>query len=707
MPRVDTASSAVTTTDAVPARPLEGSAGDVVAPSGDATGGKQVETVTPTSMDPPAVSGPDENDPLPAALLRGTARVAAALADTTGSGTRDGWLQVVGQCQGLLNSVTALQDVALAEVARRESDWSEDGTLYETVHGHGRITIDAADIAAPALGASHGQAERRVEQAVRVAASRVPVDADSGAVPEPSGLGVLHTAMVEGRLDGYRASVIAAELEVAPADVAEAVVAALEPHLDDEGPLLRRRCRRLLARISPELLRQRALRARVETGLRRWVAEPGVDAWHGTFPSEDAAMAWAAIDRLAHDLVAAGTCSSVEQARGKALTDLVTGNATVDAQLVLTVPAGDCDPGSTMHDTPAQKAKTRTQTASQHATPADSHPTGAPKRDATPGEDQPTGTRRPDATRGEEPVGHRAATRPPESPAAPSPDTQRDALVQVQGARPSEPLLVRRSWLRDRLADTTVRTSEPETQAGRAVAPCDPLTGARVDPADRLATPAYRPGAELVALVRARDGRCRFPGCAVAARFCDLDHVRPWPTGPTAARNLLSLCRRHHRIKQRPGWRLNLAPDGTATWTDPMGAVRTTAPLDALDSLVLLADHPDGPLDDRDPPARAGGDDDGPRPQAPTDDRSPRARAPIAHRTPSVRALHEPAEQEPGAAALPWSALESHLEFRLEHRLARDPAFDHGHRWCTSSAALRAAFARRRARAPVSDAPPF
>jgi hypothetical protein len=370
MPRVDTASSAVTTTDAVPARPLEGSAGDVVAPSGDATGGQQVETVTPTSMDPPAVSGPDENDPLPAALLRGTARVAAALADTTGSGTRDGWLQVVGQCQGLLNSVTALQDVALAEVARRESDWSEDGTLCETVHGHGRITIDAADIAAPALGASHGQAERRVEQAVRVAASRVPVDADSGAVPEPSGLGVLHTAMVEGRLDGYRASVIAAELEVAPADVAEAVVAALEPHLDDEGPLLRRRCRRLLARISPELLRQRALRARVETGLRRWVAEPGVDAWHGTFPSEDAAMAWAAIDRLAHDLVAAGTCSSVEQARGKALTDLVTGNATVDAQLVLTVPAGDCDPGSTMHDTPAQKAKTRTQTASQHATPA-------------------------------------------------------------------------------------------------------------------------------------------------------------------------------------------------------------------------------------------------------------------------------------------------------------------------------------------------
>ena len=130
--------------------------------------------------------------------------------------------------------------------------------------------------------------------------------------------------------------------EECPAEVAVAVVAALDPHLDDDGPTLRRRTRRLLARISPDLLRQRAIRARAATGLRRWVAEPGVDAWHGTFPSEDAAVAWAAIDRLAHDLVAAGTCSSVEQARGRALTDLVTGNATVDVQVVLTVPADTC-----------------------------------------------------------------------------------------------------------------------------------------------------------------------------------------------------------------------------------------------------------------------------------------------------------------------------------------------------------------------------
>ena len=87
--------------------------------------------------------------------------------------------------------------------------------------------------------------------------------------------------------------------------------------------------------------------------------------------------------------------------------------------------------------------------------------------------------------------------------------------------------------------------------------------------------------------VKARDRRCRFPGCTVAAVFCDLDHVRPWPTGPTADTNLICLCRRHHRVKQRPRWRVTLAADGTLTWTDPTGRVRTTAPADALTCTVL------------------------------------------------------------------------------------------------------------------------
>ena len=277
--------------------------------------------------------------PVDEAVQAGAARVASALTDRGGPGDRDGWLAVAGSCQELINTLTAVQDTALAQAARRESTWCEDATLGEVVHAPGRITLDAADLAAPVLGATHAQAQRRLELAVRLAANKVPVPADAKDLPESSGLRGLHAAMADGRLDGYRAGVVAFELDLAPADVADAVITALDPHLAGDSTALRQRTRRLIARISPDLLRQRAERARADTGLRRWVTEPGVDTWLGTFPSEDAATAWAAIDHLAHDLVTNGTCTTIEQARGKALTDLVTGHATVDVQIVLTVPA--------------------------------------------------------------------------------------------------------------------------------------------------------------------------------------------------------------------------------------------------------------------------------------------------------------------------------------------------------------------------------
>ncbi len=96
----------------------------------------------------------------------------------------------------------------------------------------------------------------------------------------------------------------------------------------------------------------------------------------------------------------------------------------------------------------------------------------------------------------------------------------------------------------------------------------------------------YRPSAELDRLVRARDGGCRFPGCTIGVRHVDLDHVIPYDHddpergGPTTLANLACLCRRHHRIKQRPGWSVVLHPDATMTWTDPTGRTRTTWPQD-------------------------------------------------------------------------------------------------------------------------------
>lgn len=112
--------------------------------------------------------------------------------------------------------------------------------------------------------------------------------------------------------------------------------------------------------------------------------------------------------------------------------------------------------------------------------------------------------------------------------------------------------------------------------------PAGLASGRDITGASTRTSSTYRIPAAMVRFVRLRDGGCRFPGCSTPARQCDLDHVRPWPTGPTDPRNLIALCRRHHRVKQRDGWSVRLDADGTTRWTDPSGAVRTTSAIDHL-----------------------------------------------------------------------------------------------------------------------------
>ena len=59
-------------------------------------------------------------------------------------------------------------------------------------------------------------------------------------------------------------------------------------------------------------------------------------------------------------------------------------------------------------------------------------------------------------------------------------------------------------------------------------------------------TDGYRPSAPLDRWVRARDRRCRFPGCRRRVpRGGELDHDRPYPLGPTSAGNLAGYCTGH------------------------------------------------------------------------------------------------------------------------------------------------------------------
>jgi hypothetical protein len=89
----------------------------------------------------------------------------------------------------------------------------------------------------------------------------------------------------------------------------------------------------------------------------------------------------------------------------------------------------------------------------------------------------------------------------------------------------------------------------------------------------------YRPSVMLEHLVGVRQLVCAFPGCARAARRCDLDHTVAYDRGGrTCECNLAPLCRRHHRAKQAPGWRLDQPEPGTMIWTTPTGRTHITYP---------------------------------------------------------------------------------------------------------------------------------
>jgi hypothetical protein len=124
------------------------------------------------------------------------------------------------------------------------------------------------------------------------------------------------------------------------------------------------------------------------------------------------------------------------------------------------------------------------------------------------------------------------------------------------------------------------RASCGRSACDRTPARCDHDLSGRPGLGPPPPTDGYRPAAALDRFLRARDRRCRFPGCRrPVPGGGELDHTRPYPDGPTAAENLCGFCTGHHRGKhQAPGWSYDLAPDGTLTVTTPTGLVAGTTP---------------------------------------------------------------------------------------------------------------------------------
>ena len=88
----------------------------------------------------------------------------------------------------------------------------------------------------------------------------------------------------------------------------------------------------------------------------------------------------------------------------------------------------------------------------------------------------------------------------------------------------------------------------------------------------------YTPSRKLGHLVRARTATCPAPGCGAHAYHNDLDHTLAYPAGITCQCDLAPPCRRHHRVKQAPGWKLEQPEPGVMIWTTPSGRTYTTRP---------------------------------------------------------------------------------------------------------------------------------
>jgi hypothetical protein len=87
----------------------------------------------------------------------------------------------------------------------------------------------------------------------------------------------------------------------------------------------------------------------------------------------------------------------------------------------------------------------------------------------------------------------------------------------------------------------------------------------------RTVSPALRRALE------ARDRGCRFPGCGL--RFTDAHHVKHWADGgESTLRNMVLLCRRHHRAVHEGQMDVWIDRDGQVVFFTPKGKAVLGAP---------------------------------------------------------------------------------------------------------------------------------
>ncbi|WP_245889432.1 DUF222 domain-containing protein, partial [Knoellia remsis] len=519
----------------------------------------------------------------------------AALAEAASTLTSDELLDLAERFQREIDTAVALRTIALAHLSAREPRLLEDGTEVEEHRGLGHQRMDAPELAAPRLGVSVHKATQLIMTAVDQL-TRTPQ---------------VVTALASGELNEAKASAVTHETMFLPADSAREVADRAADHWADltVGPL-RTRVATIAAQVDPDAVAAHVNDTRSRRGLTRRTGSDGTDHWRADLLTEHARPAWAAVTERALQIRRDGDADTMEQARADALTQLILEHSDVTVVIHATRAAEPTTPAPEQPDASgeanagADSATPRPATAdaeSESSQPA----TGAESESSQPIVDTESATPRPGTVADAEsessqpalgaapalqttvscPNGHDitaqhlvgehlAATDRATIDTATAGHDDTDGLVEVGGFGAPGTTFVPAAFL---AGATTAACDDPAAQLT-----CHPDTGALISgyvpvslapTRTRNATSsdaessAYRVPAAMARLVRLRDGTCRFPGCTASARQTDLDHVIPWPQGPTHPGNLIALCRHHHRIKQRHDWRVRLDPDGTATWT--------------------------------------------------------------------------------------------------------------------------------------------
>jgi hypothetical protein len=90
----------------------------------------------------------------------------------------------------------------------------------------------------------------------------------------------------------------------------------------------------------------------------------------------------------------------------------------------------------------------------------------------------------------------------------------------------------------------------------------------------------HEPGRHLRHLIGILNQTCTQPTCRRPEKQCDNEHSKPYDNGGiTCLCTCGPVCRRHHRDKQQPGWKLEEAGSrGWFKWTTPSGRTYTTGP---------------------------------------------------------------------------------------------------------------------------------